>query len=360
MKAAVWHARNDIRVEEAPDPRPPGPDEVIIKVAACGICGTDLEEYRAGPLFIPVGAPNPLSGRMAPLVMGHEFAGEVVEVGGAVRDLRPGDRVAPDTLLYCGRCYWCQRHQVSLCDQLAALGLMADGGLAQLCVAPARMCLRLPNGLAYGHAAMAGPLAVAVRAVRKGRVALGESMAVFGGGTIGLLCLQAARQAGARAVYVVEPHAGRRALARQLGATDALDPTAAPVAEELRRLTGIGPDVVIEASGATAAGPAAIEAARKGGRVVMVGLPVAAASVNFFGLVATEKEIIGSLSHVYDEDYAAAIRLLGEGLIAVEALISDRIPLNDLLPRGLLRLEERPTETLKIIVRPNDDVKRDA
>jgi (R,R)-butanediol dehydrogenase/meso-butanediol dehydrogenase/diacetyl reductase len=359
MKAAIWHARNDIRVEEAPDPRAPGPEEIIIKVAACGICGTDLEEYRAGPLFIPVDAPHPLSGRMAPLIMGHEFAGEVVEVGRAVRGLRPGDRVAPDTLLFCGQCYWCQRHQVSLCDQLAALGLSGDGGLAQFCVAPARMCIRLPNGLAYDHAAMAEPLAVAVRAVRKGRVMLGESVAVFGGGTIGLLCLQVARQAGARAVYVVEPHAGRRALAEQLGATGTLDPIAAPVAEELQRLTTVGPDVVIEASGAAAAGPTAIDAARKGGRVVMVGLPVAAASYNFFGLVATEKEVIGSLSHVYDEDYAAAVRLLGEGTITVEPLITDRIPLDDLLPRGLHRLEQAPAETLKIIVRPNDDGKRE-
>lgn len=353
MKAAVWHARDDIRVEEAPEPGPPGAGEVILRVGACGICGTDLEEYRAGPLFIPVGAPHPLTGRMAPLILGHEFAGEVVEVGRGVRGLRPGDRVAPDTLLFCGACYWCRRHQVSLCDQLAALGLMGDGGLAQFCRAPAAMCIKLPEGLSDDHAAMAEPLAVAVRAVRKGRVTLGETVAVFGGGTIGLLCLQVALSAGARAVYMVEPHAGRRALAERLGAAGTIDPRSAPPAEALHDLTGIGPDVAIEASGATAAGPAAIEAARKGGRVVMVGLPVAATSINFFGLVAAEKEVVGSLSHVYDEDYATAVRLLGEGRIQVEPLISDRIPLEALLPGGLHRLEEQPADTLKIIVRPN-------
>ena len=352
MKAAVWHARDDIRVEEVPEPGAPGPGEVILKVGACGICGTDLEEYRAGPLFIPVGTPHPLSGRMAPIIMGHEFAGEVVEVGRDVR-LRPGERIAPDGLLYCGECYWCRRHQLSLCDRLAALGLSGDGGLAEYCRVPATMCIALPAGLAFDHAAMAEPLSVAVRAVRKGRLRLGETVAVFGGGTIGLFCLQVAVNAGASAVYVVEPHAGRRALAQRLGATGTIDPRAMPPAEALREQTGIGPDLVVEASGAAAAGPAAIAAARKGGRIVMVGLPVAPATFNFFDLVATEKEIVGSLSHIYDEDYAAAVRLLGEERIQVEPLISDRIPLADLLPRGLDRLEQQAADTLKIIVRPN-------
>jgi (R,R)-butanediol dehydrogenase/meso-butanediol dehydrogenase/diacetyl reductase len=131
-----------------------------------------------------------------------------------------------------------------------------------------------------------------------------------------------------------------------------IDPMEGDVSELLRDLTGVGPDVVIEASGAVAAGPAAMEAARKGGRVVLVGLPVAATTFNFFSIVATEKEIIGSLSHVYDEDFATAVRLLGEGRVEVEPLISDRIPLDDLLPRGLHRLEQQAADTLKILVQP--------
>src|SRR5947209_2424849 len=185
MQAALWYARDDVRVEDVPEPSAPGPGNVIIKVDACGICGTDLEEYRAGPLLIPVGEPNPLTGRKAPIILGHEFAGEVVEVGRGVTAFRVGDRVAPDVLIYCGTCFWCRRHQVSLCDKLAALGLMADGGLARYCAMPAATCIRLPNGLSSEHAALAEPLAVAVRAVRKGRLALGETVAVFGGGAIG-------------------------------------------------------------------------------------------------------------------------------------------------------------------------------
>lgn len=353
MKAAVWHARDDVRVEEVPEPGPPGPGEVILKVGACGICGTDLEEYRAGPLFIQVGRPNPLTGRMAPIIMGHEFAGEVVEVGPGVTELTPGDRVAPDVIVACGRCYWCQRHQPMLCDGMAALGLSGDGGLAEYCRVPVGMCVRLPAGMPFDHAALAEPLSVAVRAVRKGRLGIGETVAIFGGGTIGLLALQAARNAGAGAVYVVEPHAGRRALAEQLGAAGVLDPRATDVTAALRDLTRIGPDLVIQASGAPEANPAAVAAARKGGRIVIVGLPVGPSTFNFMAVVAAEKEIVGSLAHVYDEDYAAAVRLLGEGQVAVDQLITDRIPLDDLLERGLHRLERQPAETLKIIVRPN-------
>ncbi|MBX3002290.1 MAG: alcohol dehydrogenase catalytic domain-containing protein [Caldilineaceae bacterium] len=353
MKAAVWHRRNDIRVEEVPEPGAPGPGEVIIRVGACGICGTDLEEYRDGPLFIPVDEPNPLTGRKAPLILGHEFAGEVVDVGRGVVDFKLGDRIAPDVLIYCGECYWCRRHQVNLCEKLAALGLMGDGGLAEYCRMSTAMCIALPNGLGYDHAALAEPLSVSVRAIRKGEIQPGARVAIFGGGTIGQLALQSARVAGAGEVFMVEPLASRRQLAMDFGASTAIDPTREDVVETLRRLTrGVGPDLVVEASGNANAVASAIAAARKGGRIVLVGLPVKPTSLNFFEVVAAEKEIVGSLSHVYDEDYATAIRWLGDGRVVVDPLISVRLPLDRLLEDGLHRLEARTHETLKVIVVP--------
>ncbi|MCB1005668.1 MAG: alcohol dehydrogenase catalytic domain-containing protein, partial [Acidimicrobiales bacterium] len=257
MRAAVLTEPGaPLAVVDLEDPTPTA-GEVLLQVDACGICGSDL---KAAPHF-PVG-----------YTMGHEFAGEVVEVGKGVTKFKPGDHLAPDVLLYCGECYWCQRHQVILCDHLAALGQMGDGGLAEYCKVPVKMAISIPNGLSDDHAAMAEPLSVAVRAVRRGRLAPGERVAIFGGGTIGLFCLQVARAAGAGEVFVVEPLANRRALAQQLGASAVLDPTQVDVEGALRQLTRrVGPDLVLEASGSAPVMPLAIQAGRKGGRIVLVG-----------------------------------------------------------------------------------------
>ncbi len=352
MRAALWHARKDIRIETVPDPAPPGPGEVILKVGGCGICGTDLEEYAYGPIFIPVGTPNPLTGTQAPLILGHEFAGEVVEVG---RDVpyHAGTHLAPDTLIACGECYYCQRHMLSLCDNLSLLGLMAHGGLAEYCKVPISMCVELPASLSLEWAALGEPLSVAVRAVRKSRLQVGEKVAIFGGGTIGMFCLQIVVNAGASEIYVVEPMAQRRQIALELGATGVIDPTQVDAVEELRRLTTIGPDVVFEAVGVPEVIPSAIQAARKAGRIVLIGIPGMDSSFNFFSIVATEKEVIGSFSHVYDEDFYVALRLLAEGRIQAERLITDRIPLERLVDDGLQRLQQHPPDTLKILVQPH-------
>lgn len=353
MKAAMWHARHDIRIETVPDPGPPGPGEVILKVTSCGICGTDLEEFESGPIFIPVDKPNPLSGQQAPLILGHEFAGEVVEVGRDV-PFKPGTYLAPDTLITCGECYYCKRHELSLCDNLALLGLMAHGGLAEYCKVPISMCIELPQSLTPEYAALAEPLSVAVRAVRKSRLKVGETVAIFGGGTIGLFCLQIALSAGASAVYVVEPMAQRRALAMQLGATGVIDPLTTDPVEELRKLTRIGPDVVLEACGMPTVIPTTIDAARKAGRIVLLGIPGSKSTINFFNIVVTEKEVIGSMSHVYDEDFYTALNLLAEGRIDAEKLITHRIPLDRLIEDGLQQLKSHSPDTLKILVKPND------
>jgi (R,R)-butanediol dehydrogenase/meso-butanediol dehydrogenase/diacetyl reductase len=167
MLSLRWHARRDVRLDDIPPPPPPGVGEVQLRVLSCGICGTDIEEFRNGPLFIPVEQPNASTGRQAPLVLGHEFSGEVVALGPGVTRFSVGQRVAADTLIWCGRCFWCLRHQVNLCERLAALGLMADGGLAELCNAPEATCLPVPTGVSDEATAMAETLAVGVRALRR-------------------------------------------------------------------------------------------------------------------------------------------------------------------------------------------------
>ncbi|RPI98906.1 MAG: butanediol dehydrogenase, partial [Chloroflexi bacterium] len=281
------------------------------------------------------------------------FAGEVVEVGRDV-PFKPGTYLAPDTLITCGECYYCKRHELSLCDNLALLGLMGDGGLAEYCKAPISMCIEVPQSLSLEYAALAEPLSVAVRAVRKSRLHVGETVAVFGGGTIGLFCLQIALSAGASAVYVVEPVPWRRELALQLGASGVIDPKACDPVDELRRLTKIGPDVVLEACGLPEVMPTTIDAARKAGRIVLLGIPGGKSSIDFFKVVVTEKEVIGSMSHVYDEDFSTALRLVAEGRIDGEKLITHRISLDRLVEDGLEHLEKHPLDTLKILVRPHN------
>ena len=353
MKAAVWHKRRDIRVESFPDPGPLAPDGLRVQVTWCGICGTDLEEYLHGPLFIPAEKPNPLTGRTAPMVMGHEFVGLVSEVGAAVHDLRPGDRVAVDTLLHCGDCFFCKQHLVHLCEKLAIMGLSTDGGLAEFVNAPRYMCFKYPPTLPDGHAALAEPASVAVRAVRRGRMTEGETVAIIGAGTIGLLTLEVARALGAHRVIVVEPAANRRAIAMQLGATAAVDPQVDDPVSAVRRLTGgLGADIVFECAGSVTTMEMSPLLARKRGRVVLVGLHDAPVSMQLVSVVIGEQELIGSFSHVYDEDFGPAVELLSTGRITAEPLITARIGLDDLVPRGLEELASSKARHLKILVSP--------
>jgi (R,R)-butanediol dehydrogenase/meso-butanediol dehydrogenase/diacetyl reductase len=353
MRAAVWYARHDIRVEEFPDPARLAADEVRLRVTWCGICGTDLEEYLCGPLFIPVGKPNPLTGRCAPMVIGHEFVGTVVEAGSGVTDLSPGDRVAVDTLIHCGECFFCKRHQVHLCERLAIMGLMTDGGLCEYINAPRYMCFRYSDSLPDTHAALAEPASVAVRSARRGRLEAGESVAILGAGTIGLLTLAVARALGAGEVLVVEPAESRRSVAMALGATAAVDPSSADPLKAVRDLTGgRGADVVFECAGNTATMSMAPELARRAGRIVLVGLHDAPIPIRLVSVVTGEKELIGSFSHVYDEDFSEAVDLLSAGKMEAAPFITAQIGLTDLVSAGLDELASSKARHLKILVSP--------
>lgn len=341
MLAVRWHGRGDVRVDDVPRPGPPEGGRVQVRVAWCGLCGTDVEEVQKGPISIPVDVPHPLTGSVAPITLGHEFAGTVEDVGRGVGSLRRGDRVAVDTLIYCGTCHWCRRNQVVRCDQLGAVGLHADGGLAQLCNVPAKMCLPVPDQVSGEAAALAEPLAVAVRSLARGRLRAGEHVAVIGAGTVGLMVLQAALAMGAGQVHVVEPAADRRELAQELGATSVdTDPL------------GLGVDVAVEAAGNPAAVQGALRSLRKGGRAVLLGVDRRSVEIEPLRLVFDEKELIGSLSHVYDEEFRTAVDLLARHAVRVEPLVSDRIPIAAAVEKGLAALANEPQHHLKILVDP--------
>ena len=329
-----------------PEPRD---GQALIRVEWCGLCGTDLEEYRDGPVNVPVATPHPLSGRRAPVTLGHEVVGVVVDPG----DGGPpaGARVIPDVVVGCGSCWWCARHQEGLCERLSILGLTDDGGLAEYVVARAETCVRVPEGLTPERAALAEPAAVAVRAVRKLEMPLGSSLLVLGAGTIGLLVLQAAMRAGLGPVLVCDPQARRRELALGHGALAALTP--GDLAEAVPDLTGgRGPDAVIECSGAPGLAAEAIRCARRGGSVVLVGFHNGTETFDLMGAVLGEKRIFGSAAHLWDEDVETAVRLLAAGGIDVTDLITARIPLESVVERGFQAMGGPAPADLKILVAP--------
>ena len=352
MKAARWHGRGDVRVEEVPRPEP-GQGELLLQVSWCGICGTDVEEYVAGPGIIPAASPNGLTGRAAPLTLGHEFVGTVAARGQGVAGFEIGERVVPEVVLFCGRCFFCRRHEYALCLNWAAIGLHADGGLAEYALVPAFSCARVPTNLSDEEGALVEPTEVAVRAVRKSDLRLGESVAIVGGGTIGLLVLQVARAAGASAVYLVEPRVHRRQLAFNLGATASYSPQDPEWQRQLRDACGgVGPDVVFECAGARDTADLAVHTARKGGRIVLVGIQPERVPLSTLEVIVGEKRLVGSVQHHYDEDLPAAVQLLAEGKVQVMPLITDRVPLQRVVEDGLETLARQPAEHLKIIVSP--------
>ncbi|WP_239149732.1 alcohol dehydrogenase catalytic domain-containing protein [Streptomyces sp. SID12501] len=260
MRAAVWYGAKDVRVENVPM-TPPGPGEVTIEVAYCGICGSDLHEYADGPHAIPVGDPHPESGVAAPIVLGHEFCGTVTQVGGGVTGVSPGERVAVEPHYRCGNCPRCLAGEYNICRHFGFAGLMGHGGLAEHTTVPAYMLHRLPEQVSLEQAAVFEPAAVALHAVRRAGIRPGESVAVLGLGPIGLLVTQLAARYGAGRIVAADRSSARRELALRLGAAE----TGADLADVVG---GEGADLVFEAVGSEDTLRACLAATRRGGRVM--------------------------------------------------------------------------------------------
>jgi len=305
MHAARLYGPRDIRVERMPHPGAPGPGDVLLRVTATGICGSDLHTFADGRIGDTV--------LKSPLVLGHEFAGVIEAVGSGVEDLRAGVRVAVDPAHPCHRCELCEQGHSNLCRRMHFCGLYPDdGSLREFMIVPARTCFPVPDSIDDESAALLEPLGVALHAVDLAKIRLGDRVAVLGSGPIGLLIVQAAKLAGASEIFIRDTLPWRAALAVKLGARPL------SIRAEV--------DVAIEAAWAGAAVEQAVELARPGGRVVLVGIP-SEDRCTFAHSTARRKGLTVVFSRRMKHTYPRAIRLVETGKINVRSLVTHRFPL---------------------------------
>jgi (R,R)-butanediol dehydrogenase/meso-butanediol dehydrogenase/diacetyl reductase len=358
MQAARYYGRRDVRIEAVDEPALTS-GGVRIDVDACGICGTDVSQYASGPTAVPTDEPHPVTGATAPVTLGHEFSGLVVETGEAVERVAVGDRVVVNPIVPCRECTYCRHGSYRLCDRFANVGLHGNGGgFAENAVVPASSVVRLPAGFPVELGPLVEPLAVSLHAVRRSGLTAGDRVAVFGAGPIGLGVVQAARAAGARDVLVSEPREGRRTLAGDLGGDVLLDPGERDAARAVREATGTGVDVAFEVAGLAETVDAAIRSTRKGGTVVSVAAAREATVRPNADFVMGERSFVGSFAyecvpHAEDGEFATVIRMLADGRLDGAAMVGDRIGLDDLVAAGLDPLADGDDDRVKVLVDPD-------
>jgi (R,R)-butanediol dehydrogenase/meso-butanediol dehydrogenase/diacetyl reductase len=350
VRAVRYHAAHDIRVEQVTEPDELRPNELLVRPRVCGICGTDLHEYVAGPIVTPT-EPHPLTGAQNPQILGHEFSADVIEIGSDVHSARPGDRVAIMPLIFCGQCYFCLRGLNHLCTTMACVGLSwAWGGLGELAIVADYQVAVLPDELSYEQGALIEPAAVAEYGVARGGVRPGDSVLVAGAGPIGALTVLAAQAAGAGAVYVSEPNRIRASSAAHLGATKIFDPAQTSLGEELKERThGIGVDVAIECSGNARALEDCVNSTRRHGTVVQTGLHIGPAEVHPMVWSLNDLTIVGTWCYrVYDWQRIGA--LIQSGAFPVERVITAQIAMDATVPDGFDVLIDPEGSAIKILV----------
>ena len=342
MKALLLSEYRRLEIADLPVPQP-GAEEILVRVAACGICGSDVHGYDGS------------SGRrIPPLVMGHEAAGIVAETGAHVANFKPGDRVTFDSTVYCGECANCRRGEMNLCDNRQVLGVSCGdyrraGAFAEFVVVPARIAYKLPENLSFEEAALLEAVSVAIHAVSLVPIGRESTALVIGAGTIGLLVQQALRAAGCGRVFVTDLDPTRLKLSKDLGATQVLQ-SGPQLARDIAELTnGTGVDVAVEAVGINATVAAAIDNVRKGGSIVLVGNVTPEVTIHLQKVVSRQLRLQGSCASC--GEYPRAIDLMSKGVIQVKPLITALAPLED-GPRWFERLYKGEPNLLKIVLTP--------
>jgi len=341
MKSLLLKEYLQLELADFPQPQPAA-GEVLIRVAACGICGSDVHGYDGS------------SGRrIPPIVMGHEAAGLVAAAGPGVTRFKPGDRVTFDSTVYCGECVFCRRGEMNLCDRREVIGVSCDdyrrhGAFAEYISIPERILYHLPESMSFPEAAMLEAVSVALHAVHVTGNVKGQTALVIGAGMIGLLTMQAARAAGAARVFIADIDATRLNLARSLGVDQAFNRSGADLTQEILDQTrGFGADVVLEAVGRTETIAAGIDCVRKGGTVTLIGNITPKVEIHLQKVVSRQIRLQGTAASA--GEYPEAIELVAGGKIQVRQLISAVAPLEE-GPQWFKRLYAHEPNIMKVVL----------
>lgn len=343
MKALLLSQYKQLELTDMPKPSPSS-EEVLIRVKACGICGSDVHGYDGST-----------GRRIPPVVMGHEAAGIVEAVGESVKDLKEGDRVTFDSTVYCGRCFFCHRGQVNLCDNREVLGVSCGeyrrmGAFAEYVAVPRRICYKLPDGLPFANAAMIEAISVAVHAVTLTPIVINDTAVVMGTGMIGLLTLQAARIAGCGQIIAIDVDDTRLKTARNLGATHTFNSKKTDVVSEIKALTnGRGADVALECVGATPTIQTSIDSVRKGATVTLVGNITPKIEIPLQAVVSRQIRLQGSCAS--SGEYPICLDLLARDAIKVDPMLSAVAPLDQGI-EWFERLYNHEPNLMKVVLEP--------
>ncbi len=340
MKAAVLEGIEKLVVKDVPQPKPKD-NEVLIKVNCCGICGTDLKLYKGDYTA------------NCPVILGHEFVGEVVEVGREVKNLKVGDKVVPDPNESCGACDWCRSAQPCFCNNLAAYGVLRDGGFAEYAVCGEKGTYKIPQGLDDETASFTEPVSCAVHCLDKAAIKPGETVAIIGAGIMGQIFTQMLKNSGASRLIVISRSQWKLDLAKKSGATDTIKSQSFSQAKEdvLRLTNGSGVDIVIEAVGKTETVEESFSLAKKGGRILIFGFCPEGKEAKFipFDVLSKELTILGSWVNPYT--FPRALQILTSGKINLKPLISMRLKLENIID-GFKAMAEKPAGFMKALVFP--------
>jgi 2-desacetyl-2-hydroxyethyl bacteriochlorophyllide A dehydrogenase len=320
MKAAVFCGKNDIRVKDV-EIGSPGPDEVKIKVEACGVCGTDLHIYEGAE-----GAAK----CEPPTILGHEFSGVVYQVGSNVKSFKPGDRVCVDPNDMCGDCYYCKIGKAHFCENMVGIGTTTNGGFAEFCIVREKQVYKIGDNLSFEEGAMAEPVACCLHGLDLTGVQAGDTVMIIGGGTIGLIMLQLAKLSGAATLIMVEPVKLKRDMAKKFGADITIDPFNQSVRAVLDSYAIRDVNAVIECVGQKGTMQEAIRYVGKGGTAMLFGLTHPECEIPLLPFDVFRREITIKASFINPYTQSRAVSLLQSGRINVKDLITEVVSLDEI------------------------------